>query len=203
LAYFAAMRPRAFALVCVLVLAFLAGCMGDKAPMVDASSLPGLVLQPEDLGERFVRFADGRIAGADLQAGPRADVTRFGRVDGWKARYRLDEAGTPPGPLVVVSMADLFADEGGAERDIDAYREEFELARGAAVGVARTLDVPVIGDETFGTSLEQAGVFYYTIAWRFENVTASVLVQGFELSPEDAVALARKQQQRIAKASGG
>jgi hypothetical protein len=197
------MRPRAFAFACVLVLAFLSGCMGDKAPMVDASSLPGLVLQPEDLGERFVRFADGRIAGADLQPGPRADVTRFGRVDGWKARYRLDEAGTPPGPLVVVSMADLFADEGGAERDIDACREEFELARGAAVGVARTLDVPVIGDETFGTSLEQAGVFYYTIAWRFENVTASVLVQGFELSPEDAVALARKQQQRIAKASGG
>jgi hypothetical protein len=176
--------------------------MDDKAPMADASSLPGLVLQPEDLGERFVRFADGRIARADLQPGPRADVTRFGRVDGWKARYRLDEAGTPPGPLVVVSMADLFADEGGAKRDIDAYREEFELARWAAVGVARTVDVPAVGDETFGTSLEQAGVFYYTIAWRFENVTASVLVQGFELSLEDAVALARTQQQRIAKASG-
>jgi hypothetical protein len=117
-----------------------------------------------------------------------------------KRGYKLDEAGTPPGPLVVVSMADLFADEGGAERDIDAYREEFELARGGAVGVARTIDVPAVGDETFGTSLEQVGVFYYTIAWRFENVTASVLVQGFELSPEDAVALARKQQQRIAKA---
>jgi hypothetical protein len=38
LAYFAAMRPRAFALVCVLVLAFVAGCMGEKAPMVDAQA---------------------------------------------------------------------------------------------------------------------------------------------------------------------
>ena len=97
-------------------------------------------------------------------------------------------------------VVDLPTDWPG--RDIDAYREEFELARGAAVGVARTVDVPAVGDETFGTSLEQAGVFYYTIAWRFENVTASVLVQGFELSLEDAVALARKQQQRIAKAVG-
>jgi hypothetical protein len=196
------MRLRAFALVSVLAPALLAGCMGDQAPKVDASALPRLVLQPEDLGERFDRFAEGRIAGADLQPGPREDTTRFERVDGWKARYRLDETGTPPGPLVVVSMADLFGDEGGAERDLDAYREEFELARGAAVGVARTVDVRTVGDETFATSLEQAGVFYYTIAWRFENLTASVLVQGFELSIEDAVALARKQQQRIVRAVG-
>lgn len=69
------------------------------------------------------------------------------------------------------------------------------------MGVARTLDVPAIGEETFATSLEQAGVFYYTIAWRFENVTASVLIQGFELSVEDAIALGRKQQERIAAAA--
>jgi len=197
------MRAWALALLCVVVPALLAGCMGDEAPQVDASALPGLVLQPDDLGGRFVRFAEGRIAGADLQPGPREDAARFGRVDGWKARYRLDETGTPPGPLVVVSMADLFDDGGGAERDLDAYREEFELARGVAVGVSRTVDVPTVGEETFGTSLEQAGVFYYTIAWRFENLTASVLVQGFELSEEDAVALARKQQQRIVQAVGG
>jgi hypothetical protein len=196
------MRPSVFALACVAILALSAGCMGEQESKVDASALSRLVLQPDDLGKRFVRFTEGRIGRADLQPGPRADDARFGRVDGWKARYRLDETGTPPGPLVVVSMADLFADEGGAERDIDAYREEFELARGAAVGIARTVDVPAIGDETFGTSLEQAGVFYYTIAWRFENVTASVLVQGFELSVDDAIALARKQQQRIAAATG-
>jgi hypothetical protein len=197
------MRPRAFALVCVVLPALVAGCMGDQAPEVDASALPRLVLQPEDVGERFVRFAEGRFTRADFQPGPREDPVRFGRIDGWKARYRLNESGTPPGPLVVVSTADLFDDGGGAERDLDAYREEFELARGAAAGVVRTVELPTVGDETVGTSLEQAGVFYYTIAWRFENVTASVLVQGFELSEDDALALARKQQQRIAAAAGG
>jgi hypothetical protein len=201
LAYFAAVRAWAFALFFVVVAALLAGCMGDQVPKVDASALPRLVLQPDDLGDRFVRFTEGRITRADFQPGPRAEPTRFGRVDGWKARYRLEETGSPPGPLVVVSTADVFGDEGGAERDLDAYREEFELARGAAVGVARTVDVPTVGDESFGTSLEQAGVFYYTIAWRFENLTASVLAQGFELSVEDAVALARKQQQRIVAAT--
>jgi hypothetical protein len=195
------MRHRVFALLCVVLSALVSGCMSDQAPKVDASALPSLVLQPDDLGERFVRFAEGRIARADFQPGPRAEPTRFERVDGWKARYRLEETGSPPGPLVVVSMADVFGDEGGAKRDLDASREEFELARGAAVGVARTVDVPTVGVETFGTSLEQAGVFYYTIAWRFENVTASVLVQGFELSVEDVVALARKQQQRIVAAT--
>jgi hypothetical protein len=175
--------------------------MGDGEGAIEPAALPRLVLQPDDLGERFVRFAEGRIARADFQPGPRADPARFERVDGWKARYRLADAGAQAGPLVVVSMADLFADEGGAERDIDAYREEFELARETAEGLARTLDPPTVGDETFGTSLEQAGVFYYTIAWRFENVTASVLVQGFELSVDDAVALAAKQQERIARAA--
>lgn len=201
MAYFAAMRPSWFALVCVLLLALPAGCMGDQGSKVDAGTLPSLVLQPADVGERFVRFAEGRIVRPDFQPGPRGEPTRFGRVDGWKARYRLAGARGGIGPLVVVSMVDVFDREDGAERDIDAYREEFELTRATAVGVARTLDVPAIGEETFGTSLEQAGVFYYTIAWRFGNVTASVLAQGFELSMDDAVALARKQQQRIAAAA--
>jgi len=195
------MRLTPFILACTCALTLAAGCMGDGEGVIQAAALPRLVLQPDDLGERFVRFAEGRIVRADLQPGPRAEPSRFGRDDGWKARYRLAGARGGIGPLVVVSMVDVFGDGDGAERDFDAYREEFELARGTAVGVARTLDVPTVGDETFGTSLEQASVFYYTIAWRFENVTASVLVQGFELSMEDAVALARKQQQRIAAAT--
>jgi hypothetical protein len=195
------MRLEGFVLACICALTLTAGCMGDDKGVIEEAALPGLVLQPDDLGEQFVRFAEGRITGADFQPGPRAEPARFGRVDGWKARYRLAGARGGIGPLVVVSMVDLFADGGGAEEDLDAYREEFELARGVVVGVARTLDVPAVGEENFGTSLEQAGVFYYTIAWRFENVTASVLVQGFELSVEDAIALARKQQQRVVAAA--
>ena len=196
------MPSRALALACIVLATAVAACMGDSEGVIEPVALPQLVLQPEDLGDGFVRFAEGRLTRADFQPGPREDPARFGRIDGWKARYRLNETGTPPGPLVVVSTVDLFDEGGAAERDLDAYREEFELARGAAVGVARTVDVPTVGDETFGTSLEQAGVFYHTIAWRFENVTASVLVQGFELSVDDAIAFARKQQQRIAAAAG-
>jgi hypothetical protein len=202
LAYFAAVRSGTLAIACLAALALAAGCMGDGERAIEATALPTLVLQPDDLGERFVRFDEGPLARADFQPGPREDAGRFGRIDGWKARYRLAETGTPAGPLVAVSTADVFADEGGAERDMGAYREEFELARATASGMARTVNVPTVGQETFGASLEQAGVFYYTIAWRFENVTASVLVQGFELSVEDAIALARKQHQRIVAATG-
>jgi hypothetical protein len=40
---------------------------------------------------------------------------------------------------------------------------------------------------------------YFTVAWRYGNVTASVAVDGFEgkLTLSEALAVARKQQQRI------
>lgn len=194
------MRSWAIALACIALFAPLVGCMGDDERALEAATLPRLVLQPEDVGEAFAQFDQGRLGRADFQPGPRQDIGRFGRIDGWKARYRLAETGTPPGPLVIVSTVDLFDDGDGAEQDLDAYRREFEHARAAATSVGATLAVPTIGDETAGASLEQADVFYYTIAWSFENATASVLVQGFELSVDDAVALARKQQRRIAAA---
>jgi hypothetical protein len=190
---------RRLAIAGLALVALASGCMGEGEKTIEAAALPNLVLQPDDLGERFVRFDEGRLARADFQPGPREAADRFGRVDGWKARYRLAEAGTPPGPLVVVSMIDLFAKGEGAERDLDAYRAEFESTRtfGSSSG---ELEVATIGDETFATSLTQSGVLYYKIAWRSANATASVLLQGFEMTVAEAVALANKQQRRILQA---
>ncbi len=67
--------------------------------------------------------------------------------------------------------------------------------------------MPRVGDASAGATQTLAGtrtVRFYVVAWRYGNVTASVTVDGFEgkLRPADAVALARRQQARIAAAAG-
>ena len=72
----------------IIVLALvLTGCSGDSI-RVARTDLPKVVLQPDDLPGSFERFDEGRQASADKPDGARADATRFGRIDGWKSRYR-------------------------------------------------------------------------------------------------------------------
>lgn len=179
----------------------LSGCTGGEEAAITAADLPSLVLQPEDVSSEFVRFDEGRQTRADLQAGFRRDADRFGRVAGWKARYRTSGSEETVGPLVVVSMVDLFEEEDGAKRDLEAYEVELET-QGELVEVAK------VGEESRAMTILQesqlADVRFYAIVWRRENVTASVLVQGFEgrIELTDALALARKQDGRIARATG-
>jgi hypothetical protein len=192
------MRSRALALACVATVMLAAGCMGESGRAIEAAALPNLVLQPADLGNDFVRFDEGPLGRADFQPGPRSDTQRFGRLEGWKARYRRAGEASVPGPLVVVSIVDLFEDAEGAEEDLDAYRAEFD-----ALGRAEA-DAPVIGDDVVAVAFTQQAldeVRFFTIAWRQANATASVTVQGFEVDLEDAVALVRKQQARLERAA--
>jgi hypothetical protein len=188
--------------VSLLVLALAAaGCSfgGDDAS-VSRQQLPRLVLQQSDLPRVFFRFDEGRQGLTDSPGGQRADAMRFGREDGWKARYRRSGTERTKGPLVIESRADLFSSADGAKDDLDAARED--LAGGQLDW--QPIDEPGLGDESFAATLVQGGVRFYQVVWRDANITASLSANGFEprLALGEVLALAREQQDRIAAAAG-
>src|SRR3954462_57093 len=114
----------AWAAVAAILIA-LSGCGSSEGSRLSEGDLAKLVLQTGDL-PGFDQFDEGRQVASDAHPGPRFDPTRFGRQDGWKARYHRGGGPQTRGPLVVESRVDVFGDSGGAERDLDAYGKEFE-----------------------------------------------------------------------------
>jgi len=187
------MRRAALA---VAVLA-LAAC-GGSSDAISVQSAPKLVLQRDALGPEWTQFDAGKQVMADRPAGPRFDTTRFGRIGGWKSRFRRSGSSATEGPLVVESRLDLFKDAKGAAQDYIAYLAEY------ATWVAHP--VADLGDEarsfTSTTGSGQFKVRYYAIAWRERNATASVSANGFDgkLELDEVLRLARAQQRAMAKA---
>jgi hypothetical protein len=184
------------------LLALAAGCMGGgDSSAIGTSELKGLVLQPGDLPPAFMRFDEGRQARIDQPGGTLADVERFGRRDGWKARYRRPGSAATSGPLVVESKVDVFESAEGARNELEARRSR--LLEGLRLEKA----APKLGDESYAaTGTQGSGRFavrFYLIGWRQENATASVFANGFEgkLALGQVVALARRQQARLEAAS--
>jgi hypothetical protein len=176
-----------------------AGCMGgDDKAAVDRSELKGLVLQQQDLPRAFMQFDEGRQARVDQPGGTLADVERFGRQDGWKARYRRAGSGATSGPLVVESKIDVFDKADGAEKELESMRTDL------VEGLRLKDSPPGLGDESFvATGTQGTGRFavrFYLIGWRHDNATAAVFANGFErkFTRDQAIELARKQERRIA-----
>jgi hypothetical protein len=199
--------PRLAVLVCLSLLAPCGGGDGGERDAVERNELEHVVLQPADVPAVFERFDAGRLLRTDQPgAGERADPARSGRQEGWKARYKRSGTQETRGPLVIESRVDLFDDEGGAEQELAAHREELErgVSRETA---AESLEDPALGDEAFAVTFLQPGamrdVRFYMVVWREANVTAGVLVNGFEgkLTLDQTLDLARKQQLRIARAA--
>ncbi len=192
---------RSLLAVLALLLVVGSGCMGGDEAAIERSELKAIVLQPEDLAKAFFRFDEGRQASADQPPGARSDPTRFGREEGWKARYRRAGSPSTKGALVVESRADVFEDSDGARDELEAHRS------GLTEGLRVTGEQAELGDESFvATGKQGAGRFavrFYLVGWRDENATASVLANGFEgkLTLPDALELARKQQVRIEAAA--
>src|SRR3954464_2516488 len=120
---------RRISRVPLVTVALLAGC-GGGTKTVPSSKLPKLVLQQADLRGPYTAFDVGRQTQLDWVPGPRSNPARFGRKDGWKARYNRPGSATTRGPLVVESRADVFKDAAGATKDLAAYRAQFARAPG-------------------------------------------------------------------------
>jgi hypothetical protein len=193
----------------MLVALACTGCMGgdDRAAEITKADLRRLVLQPADLPRVFRQFDAGELGSSDIRPGPREDPLRFGRQTGWKARYSRSGSPETRGPLVIESRVDLFGDEEGADDDLEAYRSELEATVKQIGPTERQLPDAEIGEEAVLFSAIQGSgqraVRFYALAWREANVTASLVVNGFDgrVFVEDVLRLARKQQKRIAAAS--
>jgi hypothetical protein len=188
--------------VLLLAILGLAGCSltgDDGGTSIEVAELEKLVLQPNDLPRSFVRFDEGRQIAADLPEGARADPARFGRLDGWKARYRRAGIVETAGLLVIESKADVFDSGEGAEDDFDAARADTDESEPEWQPIGE----PGLGDESFAATLlqgsETSGVRFYQVVWREDNAVASLNVNGFArgLALEDALELARAQEKRI------
>ena len=174
-----------------VALCLLAGC-GGGGTRIARSRLPQLVLQSADL-PGFARLDNGPIGIADVSPGAREDLKRFGRVGGWKARYR------GPRRLTVLSTADLFGSEGGAKQDVDAYDVQFQEEIVDSDAAEQFVTVPRIGARSLAVTIDGGGVRTSTIAWRFANATASVQLVGPVglVNFSRLVALARRQERRL------
>jgi hypothetical protein len=185
----------------MLLLALGAGCMGGDSAPIERSELKDVVLQPADLPRVFVQFDEGRQVRADQVLGAPGGPTRFGRQDGWQARYRRPGTRMTRGPLVVESKADIFETANGARDELDGDRSA--LLEGLRVSG----EASGLGDESFvATGTQGSGAFavrFYLVEWRYENAAASLLVNGFEgkLTRQQVVELARKQQWRMEEAA--
>lgn len=192
------MRPLAL-LVAVLLLSGCSLTEDDGGPNVTAQELEQVVLQPEDLGRGFFRFDEGRQRLAETGG----DATRFGRVEGWNARYRRTGTNASRGPLVVASLVDLFESSEGAGDHLQGLRAE----RASLESGWQPAEDPELGDESYALTLVQGtgarAVRSFFVAWRQGELTGSVDANGFErrLALADAVSLARKQARRMEDAS--
>jgi hypothetical protein len=183
----------------VTILAALAAISCDASEQrIAADQLPNVVLQPADLPS-FSQFGLGAQVTADAHAGPRKDPARFGRLGGWIARYRPADASVRDGPLVVESRADLFPSASAAKQDLDAYSTEYETTIARSSG--KKLGEVAVGDQARAFTFGSGSDFFYVVAWRKANGTASVLVEGSAVTLDDALALARKQSARLAAAT--
>ncbi len=187
----------------------LGGCVvGDEEKQIERGAVSTLVLAPGDLPAVWAPFNSGRQVSADAPAGARSNPQRFGRLDGWIARFRRPGSQQTSGPLVIESRADLFDSGDGARDELSTARSEVGRAIGARPA-AEPLADPAIGEEAFAaTILQKSGgggipdVRFYLISWRHQNVVASIFVNGFErkLTLAQALDLARAQERRIARA---
>jgi hypothetical protein len=186
----------------VLAIAVLAGVLagcgsGSSGPTISKSKLSTLVLQRADLPRGFAAFYFGPQLSAD-QTGARSDPGRFGRLGGWIGRYNRGGSPKTPGPLVVASRVDLFKDAGGARKDFALYPGQLEQPG------AKKIDVGKLGDEAVGVEMVRTGavsVRSYAIAWRQDNATAELELNGFRLTRAEALALARDQSARLRRAA--
>jgi hypothetical protein len=169
--------------------------------------LAPLVLQPDDLSAigkpaDYQQFDEGPQLRADIPGGSRSDPARFGRLAGWKARYRVADPAATGIAFTIESRVDLFADPSGPVADLQAFAQEAPRTGAGITPVTRS-----IGEASVGLVNEQASprsIGYYTVVWRRGPILVSIVVSGFKevVSIEQAMALAEAVDRRLAREGG-
>ena len=204
-------RRAVLGLAPALAAAALLGAL--SAPATAAPRDPSrLVVQTTDLGPGFSK-AQGRMRPNALVAResgvPLATLKRWGRVSGYEAVYArpVDPTTAQRGAATVTAAVSLYRDAAGLRAAHAASVERF--AR-----LARPRPKPLPAPGRFGagarmweTRFMQDGVrvVTYTIIWRERGALSHLTVAGLagRLGAKDAVAIARRQQARIATGAAG
>jgi hypothetical protein len=156
------------------------------------------VLQQSDVGPGYQQFAEGRTGRVELSSALEGDPRRFGRQDGWTARYR--SVSKRRGLLTLFSTVDVFGATSGAEDFYDTTRKRADES-GKLTGIVAT-EAPSLGDESFAVATERSrrGAFkYFVYTWRRGRYVAMVAASGISPQPTAGAVtgLARKQANRI------
>ncbi|MGZ8688375.1 MAG: hypothetical protein ACXWZP_08095 [Gaiellaceae bacterium] len=200
---------RARVVIPVLVLAGLL-VAASSAAVPDTKRM---VLRLSDLPARFAleqgHYADNARAAKESSTQTLADFTRWGRVIGYEADFSRD--GTT-GILFLSTGASTYTTVKGAGaslRDSFAVAVKPQRLNGQRVVFARVaMTGAPLGQEarTYTTNVLSQGVHvtFFVVLWRHGAVKATLLVGGPRgtLKAAEAVRLARKQQARIAAATG-
>ena len=185
----------------LLVALVLAGCGTSSGKKLSDRELGTLVLQEADL-PALKQYASEHQVRSELDPVLERDPTKFGRQGGWTARYQRPTT-SGRGPLTESSIATVFSDAHGARKYVAAVKGNQERTNIAA-GL-KEVEVPALGDETVAVASAKApsrSVRSVLITWRDGRFVGSVTALGFaqQMNVADVVALARKQEKRIAAA---
>jgi hypothetical protein len=176
---------------------------GVTQPAPSAPDTRRMVIQLADLPAGFGRDQGAYVSNAELakQGDSRKDYVKLGRLTGYNVTYKRPGF---TGVLVLDAFASIYRSNAGAH---DSLRLSLSgAAKDGGAGFRWIPSGPVLGSEArvYAVSTKQNGmpVEYYTVAWRHGRVFAEVICGGVSgrISSAEAMALARKQEARIAAA---
>jgi hypothetical protein len=186
----------------VLAAAALAasGCGSSGAKELPERELAKLVVQPGDV-PGMGRFANGREILAEQSPVLGRDPHKFGRQNGWIVRYRRARGSN--GPLILPSGVETFGKSSGASKFFDEVTKLNE--RNAAGSGMKQADGDDLGDERRVLSTKPGrpdSVRFVVTVWRTGRIVGSISASGYSgrMSSDDVVALAKRQDQRLAAA---
>ncbi|MGC9974358.1 MAG: hypothetical protein ABSC36_03055 [Gaiellaceae bacterium] len=193
----------------ILVPVFLALAVVFVAAAGAAPSPAKMVLTRLDLSSAFVSDGATQVTNADVVAGGAAtdaQLASWGRIDGYKATYKIKTnravANKLMGPIYIVSSANTYSAAAGAHAAWLVQVSSAKKTAGIHSAKARR-----VGDEsklfTYTQSAKVQGVtvtyLIFLYSWRSGSNTASIMCEGIKgrIKQTAVIKLALKQQSRI------
>jgi hypothetical protein len=161
-------------------------------------------LKARDLPAGFALQGGGvmnNVQAAETGSASLAEYERWGRTTGYFVQF--GRKGTPPpgGAIQVLSTASIYRTVAGARASMQDSRANCGEPSATRLSIAAR-----IGDErvlcSFASTTNSVKITEYALIWRRGTVKSSIITVGLRAgaSQRDAIALARKQDARMASA---